>query len=122
MKTEYEILKECGISFGLANSREQVLKAVKLAQSEGFNKGFDDANLAREEQIRNLQSKLLEQDKMIIKLENKLETAKEFINYCKSQPDVYVHANKCLTEIDAFLLGSILSSLLHILIVEFFFK
>jgi cob(I)alamin adenosyltransferase len=100
MKTEYEILKECGISFGLANSREQVLKAVKLAQSEGFNKGFDDANLAREEQIRNLQSKLLEQDKMIIKLENKLETAKEFINYCKSQPDVYVHANKCLTEIE----------------------
>lgn len=100
MKTENEILKECGITFGLANSREQVLNAVKLAQAEGFNKGFDEANLAREEQIKKLQWDLLEQDKMIMKLENKLETAKEFINYCKSQPDVYVHANKCLTEIE----------------------
>jgi hypothetical protein len=36
----------------------------------------------------------------INELEKKLEKAKEFINYCKSQPDVYVHANKCLTEIE----------------------
>jgi cob(I)alamin adenosyltransferase len=100
MKTENEILNECGITFGLANSRVQVKNAMRLSQSEGFNKGFDEANLAREEQIKNLQFKLLEQDRIIMKLESKLETAKEFINYCKSQPDVYVHANKCLTEIE----------------------
>lgn len=100
MKTENEILKECGITFGLANIRDQVLNAVKLSQSEGFNKGFDEANSAREEQIKELQLNLLEQDRLIMKLENKLKTAKEFINYCKSQPDVYVHANKCLTEIE----------------------
>ena len=52
----------------------------------GFNEGFDEANSAREKQIDALQ--------------NKLKTAKEFINYCKSQPDIYVHANKCLAEIE----------------------
>jgi hypothetical protein len=39
-------------------------------------------------------------EKEFLILTNKLEKAKEFINYCKSQPDVYVHANKCLTEIE----------------------
>lgn len=78
MKTDEEILKACGIPFGLANIREQVLNAVKLSQSEGFNKGFDEANSAREEQIKELQLKLLEQDRLIMKLEKKLETAKEF--------------------------------------------
>lgn len=79
MKTAEEILKACGIPFGLANIREQVLNAVKLSQSEGFNKGFDEANSAREEQIKELQLNLLEQDRLIMKLENKLETEKIII-------------------------------------------
>lgn len=58
------------------------------------------ADFDYQKQIAELQCNLLSQDKIIMTLENKLETAKEFINYCKSQPDVYVHANKCLTEIE----------------------
>ena len=39
-------------------------------------------------------------EKEFLVLNEKMRIAKEFINYCKSQPDVYVHANKCLTEIE----------------------